>query len=624
MMHIKYRPKSWDEVIGNDWIKKSIMLLTYGRPILFEGCFGCVDGKTEFLSRTGWKSIDSYSDTDHVLQYNLDGSAEFVIPKSYIVQPTKGLYRFKTKYGLDQCLSLNHKVLYRSRKSGNFLVDIFSNIIERHIKNKAGFNGQFITTFKPTLDSKLCFSDRELRVMVMVVADGSFSKSGRCSINVKKQRKKDRATMLLQAAGIEYKTCNRSNGYSSYGFYPPIKTKKFDEEFYKASFHQLQVIEDEIYRWDGWNDGKVFYTTSKKSADFIQYVLTSLGFRSSINIDRRDKRTDCYGVHRTKLIYPSMTNATNSKCNISEFTNHDGNEYCFEVDSGFLVLRRNNKIFITGNCGKTTFAYIVAKEWGANELTINEVNCVYYSKVEDMRKLIETTKKSSLFGKKRVLILNEIHKLSDHAEQIFLVELEENGFSDDVLVLACTTSPEEIKSSALLSRFIRYRVQTLTNDESLELINHVCKSEGITLSKSIKAILIDKSMGIPRLILTGLPKIVNAKSDKEVKYLLEVNATSSEVDADTMHLFNIILKSKTWYEIIPVLKNLSYKKDPNSTRIGLLNLISGMLTSDFFDGDMDRGIQLLKTFDYLKSMDGVPARANLIASVYFFYKTMNH
>lgn len=34
----------------------------------------------------------------------------------------------------------------------------------------------------------------------------------------------------------------------------------------------------------------------------------------------------------------------------------DGYQYCFSVPSSYLVLRKNDKIFITGNCGKTSFS----------------------------------------------------------------------------------------------------------------------------------------------------------------------------------------------------------------------------------------------------------------------------
>ena len=37
---------------------------------------------------------------------------------------------------------------------------------------------------------------------------------------------------------------------------------------------------------------------------------------------------------------------------MTPFESKDGFMYCFSVPSGVLVLRRNNRVFVTGNCGK--------------------------------------------------------------------------------------------------------------------------------------------------------------------------------------------------------------------------------------------------------------------------------
>ena len=39
---------------------------------------------------------------------------------------------------------------------------------------------------------------------------------------------------------------------------------------------------------------------------------------------------------------------------IEEYKTKDGYKYCFSVPSEMLVLRRNKKIFVTHNCGKTS------------------------------------------------------------------------------------------------------------------------------------------------------------------------------------------------------------------------------------------------------------------------------
>lgn len=41
-------------------------------------------------------------------------------------------------------------------------------------------------------------------------------------------------------------------------------------------------------------------------------------------------------------------------CNVDNYETIDGYKYCFTMPLGTLILRRNGKIFITGNCGKTS------------------------------------------------------------------------------------------------------------------------------------------------------------------------------------------------------------------------------------------------------------------------------
>ncbi|MGL4211064.1 MAG: hypothetical protein ACRCRT_05920, partial [Cetobacterium somerae] len=64
-----------------------------------------------------------------------------------------------------------------------------------------------------------------------------------------------------------------------------------------------------------------------------------------------------YVLSFTDRIYTSMGGQTKRE-NVLKVHNivetQDGFEYCFTVPSGMLVLRRNDKIFITGNCGKST------------------------------------------------------------------------------------------------------------------------------------------------------------------------------------------------------------------------------------------------------------------------------
>ena len=157
--------------------------------------------------------------------------------------------------------------------------------------------------------------------------------------------------------------------YNTYIFESPRIEKEFGDYWYKCTNEQLKIICDEILEWDGTKNGKrrSFSTSNKKTADFVQFAFSSCGFRSTINV--RDRRGETYKdkpkytrktleytitISNNKMV--GIANYGDSKIDFTEYDTKDGFEYCFTVPSHMLVLRRNNKIFITGNCGKSRVA----------------------------------------------------------------------------------------------------------------------------------------------------------------------------------------------------------------------------------------------------------------------------
>ena len=76
---------------------------------------GCVDADTEYLTPTGWRKINEYAG-GLVGQYVPERKAvEFVEPMEYIKKPCDVMFRIKTKYGIDQLLSPEHRVLLEDK-----------------------------------------------------------------------------------------------------------------------------------------------------------------------------------------------------------------------------------------------------------------------------------------------------------------------------------------------------------------------------------------------------------------------------------------------------------------------------------------------------------------------------
>lgn len=347
-------------VMGLSWPWDTLTEVTYGyrRGELYGvgAGSGCVDGDTEFLSEIGWKKIKDYTKGDLVAQYDhITKTATLVDPIGYIVQPAIDMYHIKTKYGIDMCLSDNHEVLYYTSDNVE-KVDTLKSIREIHKSNITGFRGNIETSFISNIGNGISLSDSEIRVQVAVHADGNLSSKYKVRINLKKERKKIRLVDLLNSAGISYIRRDCDNGYSVFTFNPPIMSKTFGSEWYTCNSHQLSIIADEVLYWDG-NQKDSFSTTIKKDADFIQYVFNSTNKRASICIlDRlKDKGHVEYKVTVSTPTRVSFRKTLTSNPEFKKVLTDDGKMYCFEVPKGFLVLRRNGSIFITGNCGKTEF-----------------------------------------------------------------------------------------------------------------------------------------------------------------------------------------------------------------------------------------------------------------------------
>lgn len=327
---------------------------------VLSGSTSCVDGETEFLTPTGWKRIDEYNDGDLVAQYNVDGTASFVLPERFIDASTSGFYSLKNK-ATDQRLTSGHRVIYRSTKTGGLLELPIDDVAVAHNASTHGWWGTLIGAFSLDRTTELPLSDAQIRVMVAVMADGCFanreiSHARYCTIRVKREDKKARITSLLIVAEIPYNYYECGDGYAQISFRAPRKEKHYTEFWWGASTSQLRIIAEEAVRWDG-NGTDTFRTTVKESAEFIQYAATATGTRCNISVaERKDKGHTEYRVAYLKK--PEFTMHSSAKTECLYVEEAQARCYCFTVPSSMWVARRAGKVFVTGNSGKSEIAKI--------------------------------------------------------------------------------------------------------------------------------------------------------------------------------------------------------------------------------------------------------------------------
>ena len=323
-------------------------------------------GDTEYLTKEGWKRFDEFQDSDLVAQYNPEQKEiEFVKPTSFSTRDMKALEKLEAR-GLDFTFAPEQKIAFFNDLGDKDKIRYitFEEALRRHAKSKKkGWTGAIKTDFASSAFG-IDLSDDEIRLMVAYQADGTRLSSKKGQIVVSKERKRFRLIDILERLGLEYteKVKYEPKYTNSTGFhfrFPiPRDEKTFGGYWYSCSQHQLEVVMDEVGHWDGsFVENQSYQTvryfsTIKENIDFIQYAAHACGFNTSIVKDIREHKY-------TKNDFWTL-NCTPRGNGKRRFTNKDGkrpseivnNEsglcYGFKVSSGYIPVRINEKLFITG------------------------------------------------------------------------------------------------------------------------------------------------------------------------------------------------------------------------------------------------------------------------------------
>lgn len=370
---------------------RKIIVDTYGGYARHGGGAFCVDGDTEYLSPDGWKKISEY-DGGKVAQWD-NGELTFVKPLVYHKHKAEKMYHLTTKHFLDMVLSENHNVVIETSK-GNIIKKRVKDLVDNY--EIANGNAGFIPiSFNYAGGEGINMTDDEIRLQVAFCADGTL-KSHSPHMTLKKPYKKERIIDLLELTKTEYGCSEYNNGYMRVRFEPKVKSKSLVECFKGASLHQLKVIAGELKEWDGDCDN-VYRTTFKEDADFAQFVfMASSGKYASIRYDERigetyggegqyTRKSVCYEVRQCdcKSTNIRRTGRDNTHyVTVEDFQPSDGMMYCFTVPSTMLVLRRNDRIFVTGNSGKDPSKVDRSAAYAARFIAKNLVNIGLCTKCE--------------------------------------------------------------------------------------------------------------------------------------------------------------------------------------------------------------------------------------------------
>ena len=196
--------------------------------------------------------------------------------------------------------------------------------------------------------------------------------------------------------------------------------------------------------------------------------------------------------------------------------------------------------------GKTTMAKLLAKALNCDEglghqcnqckncVAINdgthpdvlELDAASNNGVEDIREIIDKVKYSTILGKYKIYIIDEVHMLSPGAFNALLKTLEEPP--EHVIFILATTEPHKILPT-ILSRCQRYDFSKVSEEDIKNRLKTILQKENIAYNDEAANLIISLADGGMRDALSILDQVLAYSKDKlDVNDILDIFALESK------------------------------------------------------------------------------------------------
>ena len=348
----------------------------------------CYSEDTEILTDSGFKFFKDLTDSDKVMQVDVDGSASFVVPSDRQIFDYNGVMLNFKSTRLDIMVTPDHRMAgiskhdYEENGKRELQVrrahEVFKKpfYVRTAVSPTIDFGTADVLTFKTVRFgkeyTKMVRTSDFAKLLGLYLAEGSrvgarpnfVITQKRDPNNAESQKRCDRIEQLFNAMGLNW--CVSGIHYTIMdrvladilGALGKANMKYIPEEWLRSFTRQdLESLLEWHYLGDGDKTGTTHRvaTTSKRLADTLQRVHILLGHQSSLSdadsvMDK--KEAGLIKTHRNYRMYRiSDSDMQFSKVHKgSEFCQYNGKVYCVTVPTGMILVRRNGKVAVCGNC----------------------------------------------------------------------------------------------------------------------------------------------------------------------------------------------------------------------------------------------------------------------------------
>lgn len=208
--------------------------------------------------------------------------------------------------------------------------------------------------------------DNDLRVLLMVQADGTYPADGGVRLAFRKQRKVERCRRLLRGAEIVYaERKDYKTGYTRFSIRAQdcplwllmFKDKTFGPWIFDSN---PSIFFEELVFWDGsWASSGAnsaqYYSTNKTNIDLVQAFAHLSGMYCRVHQKKADSRNPNWSPSWIANLWfspgPGTEFRNGNGRNQWSTSEYSGLVHCARTTTGFFLVRREGSVWVTGNSG---------------------------------------------------------------------------------------------------------------------------------------------------------------------------------------------------------------------------------------------------------------------------------
>lgn len=304
--------------------------------------YNCMTAGHELLTPNGWVDIKNWEPNTPVMQWDSTGRLSWCFAPGKVHYEHDGPVVVLNGPFARGVYTPDHRIpLFRGR--------YFAETTAGRVAAGSGLDGIPAAGryTGPEIGGPTC---AQVRFLVALAADGCVAKTGQIRFGFRRQRKIDRIQDILQALGLDavarvYDYRGKPGGHwvavLPKSAVAPWMSKGFGPWIMALSRIALDTLVNELPHWDGMPHSKTgntcFFTSDYEQASWVSTALHLSGKPARIGA-RSNGRFD---------VYARSTDKTSATGEIDHFT---GTVYCPQVETGFVLVRYDGAIHVTGNC----------------------------------------------------------------------------------------------------------------------------------------------------------------------------------------------------------------------------------------------------------------------------------